>query len=322
MGGSIDQVAMRSPTMRSRISKNWFANSVGLKINLLYKLYTSLIKASLFLMPWRYFKLRRLATAKARAHAKSIEEQGFTVVQPFLSPETIKRMSDKFDALIGDGAHLQFDQDSVLSLKDAALNIPEFEELLMHPDVSSVLSTYYKSFFKAYRVHAYRLQKFSGDADDYFDRDYSAQLWHLDKEPGPMIRIFVYLKDTTVKNAAVHAVNKEITHEVLEQGFTGRHSLTEPQRIFLEKHSLHAEGKAGTVIIFRPQDILHKADQIKEDLIRDTFAFHILPAFTPFSSLTSEQSKTVSRNVSFCSNPFTNQSRLSGQKIDGYDDED
>jgi len=124
--------------------------------------------------------------------------------------------------------------------------------------ISPVVETYYGSYFQPYWISLQQNHPGTASASSSF-------AWHIDDNPGQLMKIFIYFNDVTEANGAFRAFTYPVSEQLLRAGFM---SWSEKLRINGQKmvndyYAAHPaelkvlEGKAGTVLMF-DNNLVHK----------------------------------------------------------------
>lgn len=291
-----------------RTSIGLFGNHVGLRINALYAVYLML-----------FGLLRRvgalhgafLADAKARDRAEEVSRRGCVAVEPFLSPEALAGLEKKAARLFADEAKTirTLEDGGLLRLRDSLNELPELETFLTHPEVSGAIEAYFGGPFKTFSCDVYRT--FPSTAPDPSELFPSLQ-WHFDNCPGAMLKLMIYLRDTTRDTGALAIVPKPLSAALKRRGCWDRKQMArfKPE---LDAAGVTLEGGRGTVLLFSTHHCLHKAT-LPRTGYRDVAVFLVQPALARPGPWDKEARRTYSLNYGYCINPFSNRPLRAGDE--------
>lgn len=102
-------------------------------------------------------------------------------------------------------------------------------------------------------------------------------LWHIDNDPPFVLKVLLYLTDTTVENGATRVLSQEDTKSMFGKGYFGVFGDERRVDIDVAPDSEQAvEVRAGDALLFSPNQ-LHKGGEVRSGF-RDTLTFLILPS--------------------------------------------
>jgi hypothetical protein len=175
------------------------------------------------------------------------------------------------------------------------------EEFLSDQNVCGVFHQYFGSHFQIYSCDVYRtFPSPHPNAEEIFP----SLLWHFDNCPASVIKVMVYLRDTTTETGALTVINKPTSHKLRKQGFWDRNNI-EHYSSELEDNTIKLEGPAGTVLIFSTHHCIHKAT-LPTTGLRDVAVFLLQPSLSSTMPWNDAQRHSYSHNFGYCINPFTN----------------
>jgi len=213
-----------------------------------------------------------------KQHIEDWQEQGFTIIEDFLSPEEFLPVRKEYQRIYGlPGASRQ----EVLSRKDEG-SIGEFRSeqfknidelpydgsaelnmLSLHPK----LIEFAKQLLGVEAVHLYQSHtwaKFTGEADydQTFHCDYGNHTLTIPSEDQRLrsVDFILYLTDVTDAHGALHYVTKPEADALLRQGAV---SATEAQQQTLLSVQRSAAGPAGTLVA-HSIDTFHRGTNLTE----------------------------------------------------------
>jgi hypothetical protein len=286
-----------------RRSSLWlFGNTIGFRVNILYALYRLALKLGTGLVPSLRHRAGKAGREDIERMAQEIRARGFAKVDPVLSPEFIRMISRKVDALFAreDKTVTTLQEGGLIRLKAALVEAPELEQLLLHPTVSAVLERYFGSFFKVYSCDVYRtLPQDPAAAAEKF----GSLKWHFDNCPSVLFKIMIYLTDTTVDTGAISLVPKAKSQGLKHCGFWDRDK-ADSFADEIGRNAVYLEGAAGTTLFFSTHYCIHKAT-LPMRQYRDVAVFLVQPAFQPQEAFSPRARETYSFNFGYCVNPFT-----------------
>lgn len=137
-------------------------------------------------------------------------------------------------------------------------NYSALEDLvwLVLSHVKDDIESVFKSHFSTYWVQVYRtVPRAHEDLTSSF-------AWHYDEDPRQLLKLFIYLDDTSVENGAFRYLNRVDTRNLIDKGFI---SNTPSRRLEsqclvdteIESKAIFVEGLKGTVFLF-DNNIVHR----------------------------------------------------------------
>jgi len=289
-------------TAYRRTSLRLFGNTIGFKVNILYTLYMTALKLGAGLISGLRRGDGRTDGEEIERTAQEIRAHGFAKIDPVLSPEFIRMISRKVDALFAreEKTVTTLQEGGLIRLKASLIEVPELEQFLLHPAVSGTLERYFGSCFRVFSCDIYRtLPQDPTAAAEKF----GSLKWHFDNCPSVLFKIMIYLTDTTVDTGALSLVPRVKSLELKRRGFWERNkadSFTDEIR----RSAIYLEGVAGTTLFFSTHHCIHKAT-LPTHQHRDVAVFLVQPAFQPQEAFSPRARETYSFNFGYCINPFS-----------------
>ena len=237
-------------------------------------------------------ELRRLRRAQAPSvapddRAEFLSSEGYLPLGKPFDPELVRRIADRFRALIGDPEASQpvgpRIRDAARALARPLDSIPEIRELLTD-DLGRVLNAYYGSAFTVKHVRAWR----NMPVPEAFEKqDVYSNLWHNDHDPVTLLRLFVYLTDGVTRHTgATHFHSIPMTRRIMRKGYLRRRAILPAARRVLEdpQRIRYFEGDVGSACLLNPQLCLHRAGVPAPGSYRDIVQFTIAPSDRPLAA--------------------------------------
>lgn len=283
---------------RSRVAV--FGNNRPATVNLLYKAYQ--LKAR------RNWDLRDYSDQEPyRSSADELARNGYLVFRPDENRALCARLARRAGTLLDTpGVTLRDESQGIIRLKDSLERLPELTELLTGP-IEKVVEFYYRSYFKLYSTDVYRLIHCATAPEESF-------LWHCDNAPAEMIKLLVYLSDTTEETGAFRLKDKTVSSKLKRQGFWDRADTERfADRLEDAASTRVLGGPLGTGILFQHSACIHKATDPARGQ-RDVAAFLIIPSDVPWREHLARHSNRLSRNYGICLNPFTDRPERVGDE--------
>src|SRR5262249_28205306 len=123
-------------------------------------------------------------------------------------------LAEKVDALSCRFHRPEDGKQGFTPIPDCVRAIPEILDCLV-PPVTQTLERFYCSHFKIYFIDAHRLLPLERPP-------VSSWLWHSDNNPAPVLKVMVYLTDTTEATGAFRAMPWPVSRSILRKGFRDR----------------------------------------------------------------------------------------------------
>lgn len=288
-------------SMYRHVSLRLFGNTIGLKINLLYGIYATLLRMWVVGFTVRSSNRDRDDSEDHEHMVGEIRERGFAKLKPVLSAEHIRGVTRKVDALMAksDRTVRTLEDGGLIRLKSPLVEIPELESFLLHPAVAAVLRRYFGGHFKVFSCDVYRtLPRDPTAAAEQF----GSLKWHFDNCPSALFKVMVYLTDTTVDTGAISLVPKIKSLQLKRCGFWER-DRADNFTAQIEQNAVYLEGVAGTILFFSTHYCIHKAT-LPTYGHRDVAVFLVQPSFTAQGTFSSKDRERFSSNFGYCVNPF------------------
>jgi len=286
-----------------RTSLRLFGNHVGFGVNALYLTHAML------------YRLRNgagsVTDASVKPHLDELKANGFTKIDPFLPAEQLLELRTRVDACFSNPGKVvhSLTDGGLIRLRRCVMELPELETFISHPRVNSVLRNYFGGPYTTFSADLYRTYPAEAKrAEEVFP----SLLWHFDNCPGAMLKIMIYLRDTSVDTGALTLVNKRVSTRLRRDGFWERNSSAKFDAE-LASNAIRLEGKAGSVLLFSTHHCIHKATLPLRD-VRDVAVFLLQPTLKSPTQWTSDDRQRFSRNFGYCVNPFTSRPLRSGDE--------
>lgn len=262
-----------------------FGNTLHLKINLVWWLQRQMSRLFSRGLQFNYEE-RRVAADLKRTGLSKVGETDVSTISSSVAEYFARNPTKNGKIPRGVAAHL-------------APEIYRAMELTVEP----ILNALYGSHFQPYWVEIFRYEAgCESGADSSFG-------WHLDDNPGPLLKVFLYLNDTYESNAAFRGFDYSTTRLLFKRGLLScspelrkqAQSLV-TQRI-LEKLVV-LEGQKGSALIF-DNNLVHKGTPPKEKH-RDVVAIEVYPSSKRFDAESIRKGMTVAYTRDYPANPFFN----------------
>jgi hypothetical protein len=271
-----------------------YDNTRGLGTNLLFDTYHRWCQ-----LRWAFSRRRRHLppeTPLVQRAVSDLREQGFCILEDVLDPELVSTLARKVGELAERHYRPEDTKAGSTGIPDCRRAVPEVLGCLA-PPVTETLERFYRSHFKIYFIDVHRLIPMDGPP-------VSSWLWHSDNNPAPVLKVMVYLTDTTEQTGAFRAVPWPLSRSILRRGFRDRNH-AEPFLAELNDRANQVimEGKPGTVMIFT-NNLLHKATPPRERF-RDTVVFEVCPSPIPWADHLPRVIDRVDQNADISANPRT-----------------
>lgn len=228
-----------------------------------------------------YCKMRYLAKERSfppkNRYAKEWAHKGFaTLPRTTERQELAQHTDEKLEKLYHEGKidkKLAAKDPSFIQIADCVENLPEIFRFV-DKDVEAAVTSFYGSYFKFYRVRAYRTlpKKVS------YEELKNAWRWHTDDYPNPIMKIMVYLTNADSHSGAFRTHPYESTKRLYSEGFFDRyHSEQFMEKLEDPKRYVWLSGKAGDVVFF-DNNLAHRATPPQEPHHRDVIVFEMIPS--------------------------------------------
>lgn len=228
-----------------------------------------------------YCKLRYISKVRTlhpqNRYAKEWSKKGFATLPASIErKERAQQTVRQFEKLFEEGKYdkNQATKDtSFIQISDCIDNLPDILSFIDR-DVEEAVTSFYGSYFKFYRIRAYRTlpKKVS------YEELKNAWRWHTDDYPNPVMKIMVYLTDADSQSGAFRAHPYESTQRLYAEGFFDRyHSEQFMGKLEDPKRFVWISGKAGDVVFF-DNNLAHRATPPQEPHHRDVIVFEMVPS--------------------------------------------
>lgn len=286
---------------RRDVRKRVFGNSQSEAVNLRY---------------WRYrrhcqehYRPNGAPSADSVAHAQSLMEQGYEVLDPpgAISPDALQALKTKVDSLFDhqDGGYRV--QEGLYRLMDGLELTREIVDFI-DPAMEETLTGYFSSQFKIFSVSFYRTVPTGVSPDSSF-------LWHLDNVPTGEIKLMIYLDEVTANTGALSVKARATTNDIFAKGYRDRWSLGNARSAVEDQATTQViEGGIGTRILFENGSCLHKAT-FPEREHRDVVTFVLIPSDVHWRVNYARNRHLLSTNAGICVDPFRDRPESMGYQF-------
>ena len=200
---------------------------------------------------WRPAHPGEAADPESAEAARRLAEDGFLVVPPPAGFDGAA-LKARVDAAFADRTNTYDSYPGLLRLIDGAELCPDAIDLLKGP-VERIVETLLGSHFKLFLATFYRTVP-NEDVQE------SSFLWHFDNAPDLQLKAMIYLDDVTAETGAFRFKSKKVSEEARAAGFWHRDDYERGRAVFENEATSHViEAPAGTVILFQPGRVVHKA---------------------------------------------------------------
>lgn len=270
-----------------------YNNTLNLRVNLVFSIHLGLCRLARVM---RGSDLSRIPNLDVDVAA--LRRDRIRLLPEEIPRETLERVRAKVRDLMDrpDRTDTPSDMKGFLTyVVGWARELPEVAELIT-PRIRAILERFYGAHFNVYSIVIYRTHPTA-------EPPKSSWLWHSDDHPDPVMKVMVYLEDTTAANGAFRAFPMPITRELRAKGFKTRMDVGGAAEDLNDmSRSTVYEGKAGTALIF-DNNLIHRATA-PETGYRDAVIFQVQPAFKPAGPELRDQLDRLSKNLGFPQNPF------------------
>ena len=285
-----------------------FGNTIGLIPNFLYACYGVIIS-----LKYSVFSIGRKGemVKGVNEFSEALKRDGFVNLGCRLDPSIVELLRDNIVEITAKGENL--DQ----SLSEAGLSrinrflveAPQLETIFSDEIVKGTLEAYFGSDFRIYNSDFYRT--FYPDTTEEKAKEvFNSLSWHCDNLPSSLIKIFVYLTDVKEETGAINILSKQLSREMIKNGFSRNDYERFQEQI--DSECVKLEGSKGTVLLFSTHYCLHRA-ALPEREHRDVGVFMVQPSLTPYTSLNDRERLMACRREGYCVNPFTNKALRMGK---------
>lgn len=261
----------------SVVPKLIFGNTIGFKHNLVPK--------------YQLYKLRKEHQLnidlpnEILAKSANLSDYGFVELKGALGIEEVRQVKSKYVSMIEDDTwSVSSTNGFTRFMKDPINQIPEISNFLTK-DLSDIIKSYYKTFFRIQSVRAWRNYHVPGYDPNTMDA--FSNTFHNDDLPVTGLRVFILLSDNvTRETGATRLIDKKRSQKIVRSmKYFHRFKLSKGSIKGLNDPSklIHFEGGLGDVCICNTQVCLHAASIPKEGTYRDILQFEVYPAPGPLS---------------------------------------
>jgi hypothetical protein len=285
--------------MKARVAA--FGNNQPAAINRHYRGYHAAAK--------RAFDARRAGGDETTdADAARLERDGFLVVPPSpVAAAGAQSMKARIDEAFEDAGNCYPLSGGAKRLIDGAEMFPEVVALL-RGRVEHILERYFQSHFKIFSASYYRTVP-----DDSVPE--SSFLWHFDNAPDLQLKAMIYLDDVAADTGAFRFKSKADSERARAAGFWHRDDYERGRAVFDEDATTHViEGATGTVILFQPGRVVHKATAPAHGH-RDVAVLVINPSKIYWREHLARHRHLLSTNAGLCLNLDTDQPENIGYRF-------
>lgn len=263
-----------------------FGNKIGIYSNFIHLLYDAVYN----------FLYKRKASSSL---SKSVNTNGFIVIESFFSDEEMIAIHDEINSIYKNKNEKFYCSDlenrGLLRIKSPYTNLAGTKKLIEDSKYIKLINSYFGGPSFTYRTDVYRT--FKPASQEFYD----SVLWHFDNAPSSLLKVMIYLTDVTKNNGAINLVNKRISSKLKKKGFWDRFS-NEKFSSKIEDNKVEVEGRRGTVIIFTPQNCIHRATIPQVDY-RDV----LVTTYYPSLSKEKHTDFSIEHYAGYLLNPFTRQ---------------
>jgi hypothetical protein len=228
-----------------------------------------------------------------RAQVADLREHGFAVLpaDPNIKG-SLENLKSRIDAAFENEKNAYRPGPGVTRLMDGAELFPDIL-LLLQGHVEHVLEGFFESHFKIFSAAFYRTVP-----DDSVP--HSSFLWHFDNAPDQQIKVMIYLDDVKESTGAFRFKRKEVSAQVRKAGFWHRDDYERARAIFDDETSTHVvEGPVGTMVLFQPGRVVHKATAPEHDH-RDVVVLVTNPSKIYWREHLARNRHLISTNAGIC----------------------
>ncbi len=272
-----------------------FGTSVPVRVNLIHILNHLLVRAA-FLLAGGWYR-----AWPHRAEARRFHRDGFVAFSPALPRPWLEMFARRIDGLfaIPGNTFGTKGYDTTAGLIGRVSDFPELASLLTQEIIRTVEACF-SSYFKTCSVNIYRIMPTPRPEDSSF-------LWHFDKSPRQMVKLMIYLDDSTGETGAFRLKPKPLSYKLKRAGFWDRWKAEPFREVLNEGASTRVfEGPMGTAVLFSAGECIHKATSPLHGH-RDVVTFTLHPSLWPwrthFAAISA--TKELSENYSSCARPFS-----------------
>jgi hypothetical protein len=267
-----------------------FLNSLGLRINLIWKIYHLYCKCC-------YKVFGEVPKEKNVDNAKDFHAKGFINLGICNMSELIFQTENRLQMLQPD--HLG--QITLPRESNERLAIQIYNVLNMNSEkIESIL----KSHFQCYWIRGQKNVPIGYDSKE------ASYGFHLDDNPRQLFKVFFYLNDTYKSNAAFRTFGYDKTRELIKKGFRS-YSVDDRNRAqsLINEEDMNElnilEGAAGTVLMF-DNNLIHKGT-VPVVGHRSIFQIEIYPSNKKLTLNNVKKSIAGKIDKDYPKNPFVNE---------------
>ena len=233
------------------------------------------------------------SSEEIQAQIANLRNYGFAVIPADANIKgVLEELKARIDAAFEDERNAYRPGPGVMRLMDGAELFPDVF-LLLHGHVEHVLEGFFQSHFKLFSAAFYRTVP-----DDSVP--HSSFLWHFDNAPDQQVKIMIYLDEVKKSTGAFRFKSKDVSAEVRRAGFWHRDDYERASHIFDDETSTHvAEGAVGTIVLFQPGRVVHKATAPEHDH-RDVVVLVTNPSKIYWREHLARNRHLISTNAGIC----------------------
>ncbi len=225
---------------------------------------------------WRSYTQKKYPISSFGGGGREIRSRGMEV----LGHSNVDQLTDTVTKLL-----------SREPIKDGYCGLPRSKNSTVAPLIYRVLEEHrskIEAYFGSYfRVNWFELQKIVEGYDGAQDAGTSFG-YHTDDVPDDVVKLFVYLTDTTESSGAFRAFDYAVSDKLIRSGMLKSSAPGKPrvesQRLIskdMERNLMVIEGKKGTVFIF-DNNLIHKGTLPRQGS-RIHVSMELMPSVKPLS---------------------------------------
>lgn len=224
--------------------------------------------------------------------ATSLHRDGSLNLPSDLTASEASELKSLFDAAFEDRKNVYPVSKGLYRLMDGAEYFRPLIDIFTSR-AADIVEQYFGSYFKIYSITIYRTVP-----DDSVPE--SSFLWHFDNCPDQQLKAMIYLDEVSEATGAFRFKSKNASEKARSLGFWHRDDYELGRSVFEDDSGTTVvEGGPGTVTLFQPGRVVHKATAPREEH-RDVAVLVLNPSLHHWREHLSRNRHLLSTNAGLC----------------------